>query len=81
MPILPTNLSDATTRQRSIPQATGLSVLSRRDGEASYRPGSQDPSQDSLSLVGASCPSTPSKLTTDRSLLLHRNRRTLHVHR
>ena len=30
--------------------------------------------QDGLSLVGASCSSTPSQPTTDRSLLLHRNR-------
>ena len=54
--------------------ATDLSTLSRRDGDASYRQGSRDPSQDGLSLLGASCPSTPSKPTTDRSLLLHRNR-------
>jgi len=31
-------------------------------------------SQDGISLARASCPSTPSKPTTDRSLLLHRNR-------
>jgi len=74
LPSLPTDLSNNTTRQRSSPQATGLSTLSRRDGDASYRPGSRDPPQDSLSLVGPSCPSTPSQPTTDRSLLLHRNR-------
>ena len=31
-------------------------------------------SQDDISLARSSCPSTPSKPTTDRSLLLHRNR-------
>ena len=31
-------------------------------------------SQNGISLARASCPSTPSKPTTDRSLLLHRNR-------
>ncbi len=74
LPSLPTDLSNTTTRQRSSPQTTGLSALSRRDGDASDRPSSRDPSQDGLSLVGPSCPSTPSKPTTDRSLLLHRNR-------
>ena len=34
-------ISDATTWQRSSPQATGLSTLSGRDDDASYRPGSQ----------------------------------------
>ena len=74
LPSLPTDLSNTTTRQRSRPQATGLSALSRRDGDASDRPSSRDPSQDGLSLVGPSCRSTPGKPTTDRSLLLHRNR-------
>ncbi len=55
-------------------QATGLSALSRRDGNASDRQGSWHPSQDGLSLVGKSCPVTPTKPTTDRGLLLHRNR-------
>ena len=39
LPSLPTDLSNTTTRQRSSPQATGLSALSslsRRDGVASY---------------------------------------------
>ena len=31
-------------------------------------------SQDDISLARSSCPSPPSKPTTDRSLLLHRNR-------
>ena len=61
LPSLPKNFSDTTTRQRSSPQATGLSALSRRDGDASDRPGSRHPSQDGLSLVGTSCPVTPSK--------------------
>ena len=74
LPSLPTDLSNTTTRQRSSPQTTGLSALSRRDGNASDRPSSRDPSQDGLSLVGPSCRSTPGKPTTDRSLLLHRNR-------
>ena len=34
-------ISDAKTWQRSSPQATGLSTLSGRDDDASYRPGSQ----------------------------------------
>ena len=41
-------------RQRSSPQATGLSALSRGDGDASDRQGSRHPSQESLSLVGTS---------------------------
>jgi len=72
---LPTDLSNTTTSQRSSPQATGLSILFRRDGDVSYRPDSQHPSQDGLSQVGKSCPSTPSKLTTDRSLYVHRKKR------
>ena len=65
---LPTDLSDAPAWQRSSPQATGLSTLFRRDGDASYWPDSRSPSHDSLSLAAASRPSTPRKLTTDRSL-------------
>jgi hypothetical protein len=38
LPSLPTDLSDPTTRQRSSTQTTGLSALSRRDGDASYQP-------------------------------------------
>ena len=48
----PTDLSNTTMRQRSSPQATGLSALSRRDGDVSDRQGSRHPSQDGLSLVG-----------------------------
>ena len=71
LPSLPMDLSNTTTRQRSSPQAAGLSTLSRRDGDASARQGSRDSSQDSLSLVGPSCPVTPSKHTTDNCRLRH----------
>ncbi len=37
LPSLPRDLSNNTTRQRSSPQATGLSALSRRDSYASER--------------------------------------------
>ena len=65
LPSLPTDLSNTTTRQRSSPQTTGLSALSGRDGNASDRPSSWDPSQDGLSLVGPSCRSTPGKPTSN----------------
>ena len=62
---LPTDLSNTKKRQRSRPQATGLSALFRRDGAGRDRQGSPDPSQDGLSLVCQSCRVTPSKLDTD----------------
>ena len=58
---LATDLSNTTTRQRSSPQTTGLTALSRRDGDASDWPSSRDPSQDVFSLVGPSCRVTPSR--------------------
>ena len=78
---LPTDLSKVAMQQSSNPQATGLSIMLRRDGDARYRLSSQNPSQDGFSLVGPSCPITPIKPSTDQSLLLHRNWWTLHVYR
>ena len=52
------------------------SVQSRRDGDANDRPGSLDWSHDGLSRFGTSCPSTSSEPIRDRSLLLHRQKKT-----
>ncbi len=49
------------------PSNKDLSALSRRDGNASNRPSSRDPSQDGLRLVGPSCQSTPNKPTRPKS--------------
>ena len=52
MPSLPTDLSNNTTRQRSSPQATGLSALSRRDSYASERSAMSSASITRRSLSG-----------------------------
>ncbi len=70
----PANGSFKQYDEAKIQPSSNRPALSRRDGDASDRQGSRHPSQDGLSLVGPSCPVTPSKPTTDRSLLLHRNR-------
>ena len=64
LPGLPTDLSNTTTRQRSRPQTTGLSTLSRRDGDASDRPSSRDPSQNGLPLACSGCRAVTSQPRT-----------------
>ena len=70
---LSTDLSDTAYEAKIQSSSNRLASSVSSDGDASYRQGSRDPSQDGLSLVGPSCPSAPSKPSTDRSLLLHRN--------
>ncbi|MBT91026.1 MAG: hypothetical protein CL921_05675 [Deltaproteobacteria bacterium] len=59
LPSLATDLSNNTTRQRSSPHATGLSVRFEKDEDASYQQGSRHQSKDGFLLVIQAAQASP----------------------